>query len=221
MHLHTSAALDEAWQEVCDDPALAARWAGLEHHPPGSLGRRVFEFYRARGFIFPGLPGSAPPYLAQHDWVHVLADYGTSVENELEVFGLIARAIPDPRGFSLLAMVIGLFETGYLMQAAGLFQYDRGHLSHAGMADRLADGWRRGSLCGKDLMRVDWFGHAGQPLEEVRAEFGIQPKSDAAISAGSVGPWEPGGISAFQLQAGKRLADAEGREYDSYGAVPN
>jgi hypothetical protein len=219
-HLHTSAALEEAWQEVCDDPTLAARWAALEQCPSGSLGRRVFEFYRARGFTFPGLPASAPPYLAQHDWVHVLADYGTTVENELEVFGLIARAIPDPRGFSLLAMVIGLFETGYLMQAAGIFHYDRGHLSRAGMADRLADAWRRGALCGKDLMDVDWFECAGRPVEDVRAEFGIEPKSDTAIAAGSVGPWQPGGISTFQLHAGRRLADAEGREYDSHGATP-
>jgi hypothetical protein len=218
-NLHTSAALEEAWQEVCDDPALAARWAGLGHSSPGSLGRRVFEFYRARGFAFPGLPASAPPYLAQHDWVHVLADYGTTVENELEVFGLIARAIPDPRGFSLLAMVIGLFETGYLMQAAGLFHYDRGHLSRAGMADRLADAWRRGALCSRDLMGVDWFEYAELPVDDVRAEFGIEPKSDAAFAAGSVGPWQPGGISPFQLQAGRRLADAEGREYDSYGAT--
>jgi hypothetical protein len=218
-NLHTAAALEEAWQEVCDDPALAARWAALEQCSSGSLGRGVFEFYRARGFAFPGLPASAPPYLAQHDWVHVLADYGTTVENELEVFGLIARAIPDPRGFSLLAMVIGLFETGYMMQAAGLFHHDPGHLSRAGMADRLADVWRRGALSSRDLMGVDWFEYADRPVDEVRAEFGIKPKSSAAITAGSVGPWDPRGISPFQLQAGRRLADAEGREYDSYGAT--
>jgi hypothetical protein len=218
-NLHTAAALEEAWQEVCDDPSLAARWAALERCSLGSLGRRVFEFYRARGFTFPGLPASAPPYLAQHDWVHVLADYGTTVENEIEVFGLIARAIPDPRGFSLLAMVIGLFETGYLKQAAGLFHFDRGHLSRAGMADRLADAWRRGALCGRDLMDVDWFEYAERPVDDVRAEFGIEPKSDAAIAAGSVGPWNPGGISRYQLQAGRRLAEAEGRGYDSYGAT--
>jgi hypothetical protein len=218
-NLHTAAALEEAWQEACDDAALAARWAALSDCSPGSLGRSVFEFYRARGFTFPGLPASAPPYLAQHDWVHVLADYGTTVENELEVFGLIARAIPDPRGFSLLAMVIGLFETGYIMQAAGLFHYDRGHLSRAGMADRLADAWRRGALCGNDLMDVDWFDYADRPVDEVRTEFRIEPKSNAAIAAGSVGPWDPSGISPFQLQAGRRLADAEGRDYDSYGAT--
>lgn len=80
-----------------------ARWSSLENCPPGSLGRGVFEFYRSRGFSFPGLVGSAPPLLAQHDWVHVLADYGTTIESELEVFMFIARANADPRAFSLVA----------------------------------------------------------------------------------------------------------------------
>ena len=66
------------------------------------------------GSPYPGAPGSAPPLLAQHDWVHVLTDYGTKVESELEVFAFVARANDDPKGFSLLAMVVSLFETGYL-----------------------------------------------------------------------------------------------------------
>jgi hypothetical protein len=54
--------------------------------------------------------------------VHVLADYGTSVEAELAVFAFIAGANDDPRGFSLLAMVVSLFETRYLRADAGLFE---------------------------------------------------------------------------------------------------
>src|SRR5213078_3812359 len=127
--LHTSTPLEDAWDFDVKDAALAARWAALEQLPSKALGRRVFDFYRARGFVFPGLPGSAPPYLAQHDWVHVLADYGTTVEAELEVFAFIARANDDMRAYSLLAMVLSLFETGYLRTRAGLFESDPGHLS--------------------------------------------------------------------------------------------
>jgi hypothetical protein len=206
--LHTSAALAQAWQEVVRDPALAERWAGLESCPQGSLGRGVFDFYRSRGFCFPGTVGSAPPLLAQHDWVHVLGDYGTRVESELEVFALIARAIPDPRGFSLLAMVVGLFETGYVRAGAGLFQYDRGHLSgDEGMPVRVADAMRRGAVCGKDLLAVDWFAYADWPIHEVRREFNIVEKSEKARAAGSVGPWDPDGISPFQLEAARRAAN--------------
>jgi predicted dinucleotide-binding enzyme len=136
--LHTSTELTDAWQLSVNDAALAARWAALEQLPADTLGRRMWEFYRARGFAFPGLPGSAPPLLAQHDWVHVLVDYGTKVESELEVFAFIARANDDPRGFSLLAMVVSLFETGYLATGAGLFESFPGQLSHDGMAGRRA-----------------------------------------------------------------------------------
>src|SRR4029078_13373420 len=95
-------------------------------------------------------------FLAQHDWVHVLADYGTTVECELEVFAFIARANDDMRAFSLLAMVVSLFETGYLPTGAGRFEADPGHVSGgAGMAIRVADAMRRGALCHDDVTGAD------------------------------------------------------------------
>ena len=220
--LHTSQTLDSAWAPDVADPALAARWAALEELPAGTLGRRVTEMYRARGFVYPGRPGSAPPLLAQHDWVHVLAGYGTTVEAELEVFAFIARANDDPHAFSLLAMVVSLFETGYLRSGAGLFQYDQGHLSRTGMATRVADAMRRGAICpgSNDFLRTDWFAVADLPVEEARRRFGIPPKSAEALAAGSVGPWEPGGITPFQVRSGTAMAEQEDRPYDSFGATP-
>jgi hypothetical protein len=224
--LHTSVELQSPWDTDVRDPELAARWASLQHLPAESIGRRVWEMYRARGFVVPGLPGSAPPLLAQHDWVHVLADYGTTVESELEVFAFVARANDDMRGFSLLAMVISLFETGYLRTGAGLFEASPGHLSAGhGMAFRLADAMRRGALCADrvtgsssiDYLRVDWFELAALPVADVRARFTVTPKSEEALAAGSVGPWQPGGISPFQERCGRELAQREGRPYEAYG----
>jgi hypothetical protein len=219
--LHTSAELASAWDLVVDDPQLAAQWKGLERLPEGTLGRRVTEFYRARGFAYPGLEGSAPPLLAQHDWVHVLAEFGTTVESELEVFAFIARANDDLHAFSLLAMVVSLFETGYLQTGAGLFQADAGHLERSGMAVRVADAMRRGALCAGsvDFLRTDWFEIADLTVDGARAKFGVLPKSAGAVAAGSVGPWEAGGISPFQQRTGRALASAEGRDYDSFGAA--
>lgn len=224
--LHVSRELATAWDSAVADDALAARWRALGDLPDGTLGRRVWELYRARGFAFPGSPGSAPPLLAQHDWVHVLADFGTTVESELEVFAFIARANDDPRAFSLLAMVVSLFETGYLRTGAGLFESSTGHLARDGVVVRLADAMRRGALCrdvergedSVDFLRVDWFELAPLPLEAARARFSVTPRSDAARAAGSVGPWEPGGISPFQEAAGRAAAEAEGRPYEPYGA---
>ena len=134
------------------------------------IGRKVWELYRARGFAFPGSPGSAPPLLAQHDWVHVLADFGTTVESELEVFAFIARANDDMRAFSLLAMVISLFETGYLRTGAGLFEYSTGHLSaNTEVAVRLADAMRRGALCRATPARRRRRQHRLPPARLVRA----------------------------------------------------
>ncbi len=233
-HLHTTRALSDAWELAYKDDALYEQWAALEHCPEGSLGLGVWRFYRARGFTFPGRPESAPPTLAQHDWIHVLAGYGSTVESEIEVFGLIARANDDPHVFSLLAMVLGLFETGYLYGAAkGFFGYDRGHLSGDvnRMSVRLADAMYRGAMLAwhlndtdrggqTDLLATDWFAHADRPLDEMRADFGIPPRSDRAVAAGSKTAWEPGGISRYQFAHGREVAEAEDREYESYGAEP-
>lgn len=194
--------------------------------PAGTLGRGIFEFYEARGFVFPGQPGSAPPLLAQYDWVHVLADYGSRVESELEVFAFISRANDDPRAFSLFAMVLSLFETGYLRAGAGLFEAYR-QLSQDGVAQRVADALRRGALshgldgaADVDFLAVDWFTLADRPVAELRDAFGIVPKSDKALAAGSVGPWEPGGISEYQYETAQERAAAEGRVYEAHGATP-
>lgn len=228
-NLHVSTELQDAWASAVSDPALASRWAALGDLPAGTLGRSVWEMYRARGFVFPGLPGSAPPLLAQHDWVHVLADYGTTVESELEVFAFIARANDDMRGFSLLAMVVSLFETGYLRTGAGLFEASSGHLSgDSGVAIRMADAMRRGALCSDreleddsvDFMDIDWFSVADLSLEDARARFNVVPKAEDAIAAGSVDPFQRGGISPFQANSGRELAAAEGRPYEGYGAIP-
>ncbi|MHB8464596.1 MAG: hypothetical protein ACYDH6_16710 [Acidimicrobiales bacterium] len=226
--LHTSTELADAWQTAVTDPGLAARWRALEQLPDGTLGGLVSKMYRARGFEYPGLPGSAPPLLAQHDWVHVLADYGTTVESELEVFGLIARANDDMYAFSLLAMVVSLFETGYLRSGAGLFEYNVGHISaDPRVATRIADAMRRGALCrdgrtgsdSVDFLRVDWFDLAAMALEDARALFRITPKSSEARAVGSTGPWERGGISEYQLRQGAVAAERRGVRYDSFGAA--
>ena len=225
--VHSTRALEGAWEFSVNDPELAAQWAALEQLPHEAIGRQVWEMYQSRGFTFPGTPGSAPPLLAQHDWVHVLGDYGTTVESEVEVFGLIARANDDMHAFSLLAMVISLFETGYLATGAGLFQSSPGHFSSSpAMAVRLADAMRRGALCHDDVtgsdsidfLTMDWFAVAHETPDALRARFHLVPKSAEAVAAGTVGPWQGGGISPFQMNAGRELAEAQGRAYDAHGA---
>ena len=215
-------ALNTSWGQVADDADLAGRWASLADLPVGTLGRGVADFYADRGFVHPGRPGSAPPLLAQHDWVHVLAGYGTALENEIEVFAFMARANDDPRAFSLLAMVVSLFETGYLASGAGLFEANTGHLRTNGMAVRLADAMRRGALTAgsHDFLDVDWFTLADRPVAVVRKEIGLVAKAPEAVSAGSSGPWEDGGITAYQLNSARSAAAAAGVEYRPWRPDP-
>jgi hypothetical protein len=80
---------------------------------------------------------------------------------------------------------------------------------------------RRGASCAGsiDYLRTDWFTLAEHRVEEVREQFCVVAKSSDATEAGSVGPWERGGISPFQLNSGRSLADTEARPYEAYGAA--
>jgi hypothetical protein len=185
------------------DPEIAARWYAFAELPAETLGRCVWEMYEGRGFGIPGTPGGAPVYLAQHDFVHVLADYGTNLKGELEVFGLISRADPDPKGFAWLATLIGLFESGYI-SSAGFFDRDvRERNARApGMHLRLADALGRGKVVcdeyGVDLFDVDYYSLAERPVGEVRELLCIPPKSPEAIDAGSASTFDLEGMSENQ-----------------------
>ena len=58
------------------------------------------------------------------------------------------------------------------------------------------------------------------PVDELRTRLHVVPKSDRAVEAGSVGPWDPGGISEFQVEQGRAFAARSGVAYDAHGAVP-
>jgi len=214
-------ALEQPWDAVEADPVLAGHWASLQDLDVGTVGRGVADFYLDRGFVYPGLPGSAPPLLAQHDWVHVLAGYGTSLENELEVFAFIARANDDPRAFSLLAMVVSLFETGSLASGAGLFQADPGHLRTPGMAPRIADAMRRGAMLtgSHDFLDMDWFAVADRPVTVLRNELHLTDKQ-LPPTVVSPGPWAPSGITDYQLTAARNYARFTGGDRQPWHPDP-
>ncbi len=202
------------------DQELAARWIAFEDLPEESLGRSVREMYDGRGFELPGTPGGAPAYLARHDFVHVIADYGTNLKGELEVFAFIGRADPDPKGFAWLVTLTGLFETGYIA-TTGFFDRDVHErvIQAPGMHQRIADAIRRGKVVcenyGVDLLEVDYYDLAERPVAEVRELLGIPPKGPAAVEAGSAGLFDFGGMSEAQQRAtAQRLARANASPHE-------
>ncbi|UDY35086.1 ubiquinone biosynthesis protein COQ4 [Dermatobacter hominis] len=201
--LKTTVRLEDQLAAGAEDSALAECWMGFAELEPGTLGRSVWDMYRTRGFGLPGTVGGASAYLAQHDFVHVLADYGTNLNGELEVFALIGRADPDPKGFSWLATLVGLFGTGYVADA-GFFtgNLEERRLDSPEVHVRLADALRRGqALCdrlGVDLLEVDFHERSATAVEDVRAELGFDAKGEAALAAGSPGAFDPAGMSPIQ-----------------------
>jgi hypothetical protein len=195
------------------DEEIAARWIAFEDLAEQSLGRSVWEMYDTRGFALPGTPGGAPVYLAQHDFVHVIADYGTNLKGELEVFAFLGRANPDPKGFAWLATLTGLFETGYI-PTTGFFERDVSErvIQAEGMNVRVADAIRRGKVVcvsyGVDLFDVDYHELAQRPVEEVREMLGVPSKRSSALDAGSAGLFTLEGMSEAQQQAMARRRGA-------------
>lgn len=217
--LRTSVALEHQLAAGVEDRDLAERWLAFADLGPQTLGRQVWDMYRGRGFGLPGSTGGASPYLAQHDFVHVLADYGTNLQGELEVFALIGRADPDPKGFAWLTTLVGLFETGYVADA-GFFVCDvtEHRLDSPAMHRRLADALLRGrhlsDRLAVDLLEIDYHELADRSVEQVRSVLGIAPKSRVAVQSGSPGVVEPAGMSPVQREYAARLADADAEGKD-------
>jgi len=199
MRIHKS--LTDPFENDEEDPELLQQWMDLENCAEDTLGKNIWRYYSGRGFVFTGQKGSVNPTIAQHDWIHLLADYGTTVENELEVFAFIGSSIPDIKGFSFLIAIISLFETGRLESwGNGALNADKGHLDLPGMPERLADAIRRGRICNLDVMYgIDYFDYKDMPINEVRIKLGIVPKSE---DINSPGVWDQNGITNYQREHG-------------------
>lgn len=168
-----------SYYSVGSDPALAAKWSALRQCPEGSWGQGVAQFYDAHGFPFPGESGGIYEVGALHDWVHVLADYDTAAEGEIDVFAFVAVTMDDPRGFIQFVFTLALFQNASVDTVGGkrILIGRADTLSDPGAVDRLADTLWRASHCTADVMGgVDHFALADRPLDELREEWGISPK---------------------------------------------
>jgi hypothetical protein len=186
-----------AYYSVTTDPVLAAKWSSLRTCPDGSWGREVARFYDAHGFPFPGEPGGIYEVGALHDWVHVLADYGTTPEGEIDVFAFIAATMRDQRGFIQFVFTLALFQNASVDTVGGkhipIARADT--LSDPGAVDRLAGAFWRASQCTADVMGgVDHFALAGTPLDELRQRWNVVPKAVPGPGAFDV-PSGPGSVS--------------------------
>ncbi len=221
--LHASRELHDAWESAVDDPELAARWLALAELPLDSLGHA-----RVAAVPDAGLRGPGPSRLgsAVAGPARLGARAGRLRHHRRERARDVRLRRPGQRRHVAVSRCwpwsCRCSRPGYLRTGAGLFESDQGHLSHDDrMAVRIADAMRRGALCEDlvtsstsiDFLALDWFELAPLSLSQARARFQVPPKSAAAIEAGSVGPFQPGGITDFQASSA-RMAESAGRSDD-------
>jgi len=168
-----------AYEGVVPSRAIARRWTGLRRCAAGTWGRAVADFYEAHGFPFPGQRHGIYELGARHDWVHVLADYETHPEGEIDVFGFIAASMVDEHGLVLLAFTLSLFQNGSVDRVDGkpIAAARSDTLSEPGAVARFVEALARGRACSVDVMgSLDLFAYKDVPLDEVRRRFGVAPR---------------------------------------------
>ena len=164
------------------DPVELARWEGLASFPENSLGSGLWHFYKKRGFSFPGSVGGVNPSVAHHDWIHVLADYDSDGIGEMEVAAFSAFATQSISPTMNFFGTLSIFQGGLLQSIVG----DKPHLGHElevpNGSERIVDAFKRGRACSVDLIEgMNFFDHAHIPLDKLRTQWNIRPKSIEAI----------------------------------------
>tara|TARA_B100001750_G_C15449917_1_gene568342 strand:- start:79 stop:1014 length:936 start_codon:yes stop_codon:yes gene_type:complete len=147
------------------DAKLAARYLALGDLPEGTLGRALFDHFRAAEFALPGEQGSAPETLLFHDLGHALTGYGTDPEGEVQMAGFEAGYMGGSDGFSVTLLGLYLFHLGADINPTA--KPARGAFARAPFEAAAA----RGAGMGIDLRDWDPWPHMARPLSEVRADL--------------------------------------------------
>ena len=152
-----------------ENKELAARYQGLEHCPPGSLGRSLWEYWHVNGFALPGKKGGAPEQIVFHDCAHVLSGYGTAPDGEVQVAcfsaGFQRREPWIFVFFVLLQFHVGIRMTPITQARTGMFDPLKAIIAIRrgdAMNVDLNDGW-------------DYWPMMGEQVEELRRQYNILP----------------------------------------------
>lgn len=156
------------------DAGLAARYYALAKYPRGSLGRALFDHFYEHEFAMPGEKGGLPELMLFHDVGHVVSGYGVDPHGEIQQAAFQA-GFARTDGFVFLLFGILQFHLGLRITPVALGQ--RGHFNVPQVLQALA----RGATCKVDFSdHFDFFGHAAEPLDTLRARWGVTPIEDIA-----------------------------------------
>lgn len=154
-----------------ENAELAQRYVALGDLPAGSLGRAVFDHYRAHGFALPGEKHAGPEAIMFHDIGHVLSGYGVDPQGEIQQAAFQAGFVRTD-GFLFLLFGILQFHVG--VKITPIAEAERGFFD----VPKVLRAFQRGSDCAVDISdHFDLFAHAHEPLDALRQRWGVAPLS--------------------------------------------
>ena len=141
--------------------------------PAGTLGWTYWAHMTRRRFSFPGEYKGLPERLVRHNLCHVLGEYDTTPEGEIYNAAFICGFLEeDPYTYLMMA----------LMQehlGVEIFPGDKGSRLQADPR-KMVKAFQRGTAVSRNLYASGWdyWQDMPRPIDQVRAELNIQPKSD-------------------------------------------
>lgn len=155
------------------DAATAEPLQQLGLLPDNTVGRQYWQFCRSRRFPFAGEPGGVPLTMMRHDLSHVLGGYGTSSTEEINV-NAFSGGYSNIDGISAMLFAIFMYHVG--VPVTFVAETER----HRMDPDAMMRAYKRGLAMTHDMFQPDWdpMSIVERDVDEVRAEFNIQPRDD-------------------------------------------
>lgn len=154
---------------LATDPDLARRYIAFGEYAEGTLGRAYFDFITKNDLKFPGEKAGVAERGLWHDMTHVLGGYPITPVGEACIVAFIAGYRKEDPFFWLFTIALQ-FQVGVKVSPFS-----------PGLVDRIDPRLfvlhhERGSKVKRDLSaNWDIQANLGRPLEELRAELGIDP----------------------------------------------
>lgn len=163
---------------LTEDPKLAERYASLESHPAGSLGRELHVYYLRNRFSWPGQRNAAPEAIVSHDVSHIIAGYDTDPIGETLVAAFSAGYQQDPHAIFTPLVGLVMFSTGVrVVPNPNVPTLRVDAFAEPGVAARWIRAIDRGSRMNVDLIEsFDLWSVASEPLDELRKRWNVEPE---------------------------------------------
>lgn len=168
---------------VLRDPDLSARYRALGDLGSDTLGRHFHDHCVEDGIAFPGERGGFPQGAVYHDFTHVLADYDTSPEGEMQTAAFQAGYTGGSWDFFTLLFALVIHTAGVNLAPFPMPKLP-GRIGQPNLAIKVLHALARGSAINTDLGDGwDFWALVEEPIECVRRKLAISPVDASLLAA--------------------------------------